>query len=226
MSLKLSEKQRELESAGTAYAAKYEKLKQAAEVDLNKIKDQAKKSILDLRKKLESRSKSSGNINSTLTKAKHELVKQQNDLKVIRSGVTAQLQQFPNMAKLITDRINQRLAKQAEAMTGVVDNYKREMKERKRLFNLVQELQGNIRVLCRFRPISKSETANGSKNVCKFTGTEEVSLIGEKSKSKSWEFDRVFDMNSTQEQVFAEVKVCKTLLNLSQLEANDTHFLS
>ena len=31
-------------------------------------------------------------------------------------------------------------------------NYTRELKERKRLFNLVQELRGNIRVFCRARP--------------------------------------------------------------------------
>ncbi|GLE00981.1 hypothetical protein PINS_up009778 [Pythium insidiosum] len=90
-------------------------------------------------------------------------------------------------------------------MAGVVENYKREMKERKRLFNLVQELKGNIRVLCRVRPISKSEIANGSKAVCKFT-PEEITVAGEKGKVKTWEFDRVFDMGSSQEELFAEVK--------------------
>ena len=46
----------------------------------------------------------------------------------------------------------------AGVMDGVADlrkNYELEVKERKRLFNLVQELRGNIRVFCRCRPPSK-----------------------------------------------------------------------
>ncbi|RLN38190.1 hypothetical protein BBO99_00005252 [Phytophthora kernoviae] len=105
----------------------------------------------------------------------------------------------------MTDKILQRVQKQADAMAGVVDNYKREMKERKRLFNLVQELKGNIRVLCRVRPISKSEIAQGSKMICKFA-PEEITLSGEKGKVKTWEFDHVFDMGSAQDQLFSEVK--------------------
>ena len=36
-------------------------------------------------------------------------------------------------------------------------NYRREFEERRRLFNLVQELRGNIRVFCRCRPPSERE---------------------------------------------------------------------
>ncbi|EQC40033.1 hypothetical protein SDRG_02690 [Saprolegnia diclina VS20] len=188
------------------YVAKHEKLKQTAEAELNKLKDQAKKSILDLRKKLETNSKSSSQLQTKLAAAKTQLAAQRQDLATLRTGVSGLVTQFPAAAKDIASKIEARVKVQADALAGVVDNYRREMKERKRLFNLVQELQGNIRVLCRFRPISKSELANGSKVVAKFNGPEEVSLAGDKGKSKTYEFEHVFDMQSTQDQVFAQVK--------------------
>ena len=41
------------------------------------------------------------------------------------------------------------------------ENYRREFEERRRLFNLVQELRGNIRVFCRARPPSQVRTMAG-----------------------------------------------------------------
>ena len=43
------------------------------------------------------------------------------------------------------------------------ERYVKEVKERKRLHNLVAELKGNIRVFCRVRPANKDETACGDK---------------------------------------------------------------
>ncbi|KAJ1485749.1 hypothetical protein T484DRAFT_1792222 [Baffinella frigidus] len=49
--------------------------------------------------------------------------------------------------------------KMAEAETRL----KKEVTERKRLHNLVQELKGNIRVFCRVRPMSnKNHLASGT----------------------------------------------------------------
>ncbi|KAE9115710.1 Kinesin-like protein [Phytophthora fragariae] len=184
---------------------RYAKLKATAEGELNKIKEQAKKAILELKRKLEVASKGQQRKQAAITGMSSQLRAQRADLVALKSQVTVQQQQAPILAKQLTEKIIQRVQKQADAMAGVVDNYKREMKERKRLFNLVQELKGNIRVLCRVRPISKSEVAQGSKMICKFT-PEEITLTGDKGKVKTWEFDHVFDMNSTQDQLFSEVK--------------------
>lgn len=43
------------------------------------------------------------------------------------------------------------------------ERYLKELKERRRLHNLVAELKGNIRVFCRIRPASKDELATGDK---------------------------------------------------------------
>ncbi|TYZ57941.1 hypothetical protein PybrP1_003569 [[Pythium] brassicae (nom. inval.)] len=187
----------------TALEDKNAKLKATAEAELAKIKEQAKKAILELKKRLESTSKDQQQKRNVLGELRRQLQKQKTDMSALKTQVAAQNQQFPVLAKQLTDKITQRVQKQTDAMAGVVENYKREMKERKRLFNLVQELKGNIRVLCRVRPISKPEISSGSKMVCKFTN-EEITLAGDKGKMKTWEFDRVFDMNSTQDQLFSE----------------------
>ncbi|KAF1315762.1 Kinesin-like protein, partial [Globisporangium splendens] len=189
----------------TLWEEKNAKLKATAESELTKTKEQAKKAILDLKRRLESTSKDHQQKRKALAELRSQLQKQNADLATLKSQITSQNQQFPVMAKQLAEKVTQRIQKQTDAMAGVVENYKREMKERKRLFNLMQELKGDIRVLCRVRPISKTEISNGSKMICKFTN-EEITLSGEKGKLKTWEFDRVFDMNSTQDQLFSEVR--------------------
>ncbi|KAG6971916.1 hypothetical protein JG688_00004231 [Phytophthora aleatoria] len=201
----LEQQKRDSQAKQTAADERYAKLKSTAEGELNKIKEQAKKAILDLKRKLELASKGQQRKQATIMNLSTQLKAQRTDLVTLKSQVAAQQQQVPVLAKQLTDKIMQRVQKQADAMAGVVDNYKREMKERKRLFNLVQELKGNIRVLCRVRPISKNEVAQGSKMICKFM-PEEITLAGEKGKVKTWEFDHVFDMGSTQDQLFSQVK--------------------
>ncbi|TMW62185.1 hypothetical protein Poli38472_009678 [Pythium oligandrum] len=202
---KLDQQMKAAQAKETALEERYTKLKTTAETELTKIKEQAKKAILDLKKKLESSSKSQEHKRKALTTLKAQVQKQKSAFAQLKTQIQTQNQQVPLLAKQLTDKITQRIQRQTDAMAGVVENYKREIKERKRLFNLVQELKGNIRVLCRVRPISKGEISNGSKAVCKFT-PEEITVTGEKGKVKTWEFDHVFDTNSSQEELFAEVR--------------------
>eukprot|EP00802_Teleaulax_amphioxeia_P002527 Tamp_02529.p1 GENE.Tamp_02529~~Tamp_02529.p1 ORF type:complete len:1275 (+),score=451.89 Tamp_02529:552-3827(+) len=78
-----------------------------------------------------------------------------------------------------------------------------EVKERKRLHNLVQELKGNIRVFARIRPISAREKEASRKSVALCTSDSEMSLCAG-GKLSMYNFDRVFGQDSTQEEVFEE----------------------
>lgn len=66
--------------------------------------------------------------------------------------------------------------------------------ERKRLYNEVIELKGNIRVFCRCRPLNQSEVANGSAvSVANFESSpEELQVICSDSSKKQFKFDHVF----------------------------------
>ncbi|XP_051984020.1 kinesin-1 heavy chain-like [Xyrauchen texanus] len=54
-----------------------------------------------------------------------------------------------------------------------------------------------IKVMCRFRPLNSSEVTRGDKYVAKFQGLDNVVVGG-----KPYMFDRVFQSNTTQEQVY------------------------
>jgi kinesin family protein C2/C3 len=95
-------------------------------------------------------------------------------------------------------------AKDARALTQLQDLYKREMKLRKNYYNQIQELKGNLRVYCRVRPMSKKEISNGHKEVTDFVGDDAVRIVDERDKVKMFEFDTVFQPDSSQEAVFAD----------------------
>ncbi|KAI7809964.1 putative kinesin-1 heavy chain, partial [Triplophysa rosa] len=54
-----------------------------------------------------------------------------------------------------------------------------------------------IKVVCRFRPLNSSEVKRGDKYIAKFQGEDNVVIGG-----KPYAFDRVFQSNTTQEQVY------------------------
>jgi kinesin family protein C2/C3 len=95
----------------------------------------------------------------------------------------------------------------ADDMKVLSQRYNKEMMERKRLHNEVQELKGNIRVYMRCRPPTEQEKrACGSDAQCvSFPAPGEIKVLSEKGREKTWEFDEIFAQDSTQSQVYKEV---------------------
>uniref|UniRef100_A0A665TB03 Kinesin-like protein n=1 Tax=Echeneis naucrates TaxID=173247 RepID=A0A665TB03_ECHNA len=62
---------------------------------------------------------------------------------------------------------------------------------------MADDAECNIKVLCRFRPLNKSEINRGDKFIPIFQGEDTVIFGG-----KSYVFDQVFPTNTTQEQVY------------------------
>ncbi|XP_055399945.1 kinesin-1 heavy chain isoform X3 [Bubalus kerabau] len=67
----------------------------------------------------------------------------------------------------------------------------------------------NIKVMCRFRPLNESEVNRGDKYIAKFQGEDTVMMA-----SKPYAFDRVFQSNTSQEQVYNDCakKIVKDVL--------------
>ncbi|CAN1131727.1 Kinesin-like protein KIN-14S, partial [Linum perenne] len=83
-----------------------------------------------------------------------------------------------------------------------------ESTERKRLYNEVIELKGNIRVFCRCRPINQAELEKGSNNVVEFDSSQdnELHILSTDSSKKQFKFDHVFKPDDNQEAVFSQAK--------------------
>lgn len=72
--------------------------------------------------------------------------------------------------------------------------YVEEYTERKRLYNEVIELKGNIRVFCRCRPLNQEEVAKGSTSVIEIPSSQDhdLNVICADSSKKQFKFDHVF----------------------------------
>ncbi|KAM7424777.1 hypothetical protein PAMA_000910 [Pampus argenteus] len=86
--------------------------------------------------------------------------------------------------------------------------YKREMNLRKKCHNELVRLKGNIRVFCRVRPVSQEEQDSAdAKTMLSFDSDDDAILyLSNKGKVMTFELDKVFPPQATQEEVFQEVQ--------------------
>ena len=113
---------------------------------------------------------------------------------------------------------NQHLAEASVELMKI--QYAKERKLRIKLHNTLIDLQGNIRVLCRVRPVSASE-----RELEDGLGAEVTDVLDDcniavtmdkhgKSRVQRFEFDQVFHSHSTQEEVFEVVQpLCISFLD-------------
>lgn len=83
----------------------------------------------------------------------------------------------------------------------LVHKYKKEIQLRKKLHNTLIELQGNIRVLCRVRPIIREDGAD-CVNMTSFNDDDSaIVYVNHKNTMRKFEMDRVFKPEATQTEV-------------------------
>mmetsp|Transcript_88 Transcript_88/g.270 ORF Transcript_88/g.270 Transcript_88/m.270 type:complete len:878 (-) Transcript_88:200-2833(-) len=127
-------------------------------------------------------------------------------LQLRKEAQAAQSDIFPTI-KAFYGGVRKRLEAQQTALAGASEKYLAEVKERKRLFNLVQELKGNIRVYCRVRPLLPHELERGETNIVTFPAEGELSLYDDvKMAGRLFEFEKVFQPHNQQVDIFNELE--------------------
>ncbi|XP_041749304.1 kinesin-like protein KIFC3 isoform X2 [Coregonus clupeaformis] len=121
-----------------------------------------------------------------------------------------QVQDFPLMLeKAITEakqEICQVIGEVSSANQELLRKYKREMNLRKKCHNELVRLKGNIRVFCRVRPVCRGER-DSAENMVSFDPDDDALLyLSNKGKLMTFELDKVFHPQATQEEVFQEVQ--------------------
>lgn len=111
--------------------------------------------------------------------------------------------QAANLNRLLAEKqaeVDAQIREAEEERVGMHERWIKEFNERRRLFNVVQELRGNIRVFCRVRPL-KSHNISAAVGFPD-DGVDENSriLLG----NKMFEFDQVFRPASSQQEVYDE----------------------
>jgi len=99
----------------------------------------------------------------------------------------------------------------AKLFDETLKKYKKELTERRKYFNLVQELRGNIRVCIRARPIMESDAKRGNnadkpENCLAFPDENIIGVKRPGFDKKEYEFDRVYPDAIAQEDVFKDTR--------------------
>ncbi len=125
----------------------------------------------------------------------------------LRSGVAADLSSMGSFITSSLQTLSSRAAAAVSERSTLVSALAAEQRKRKALQNRLIEIQGNIRVFARVRPSSASELASNDAGAVDFPAENTLVLKGADGTGagKTFEFDRVYGQDSTQEQVFADV---------------------
>lgn len=125
----------------------------------------------------------------------------------LESDSQAQSQAFNDLHRRMQDAI--------EAAERAHEKLRQEETLRRKLFNQVQELKGNIRVMCRVRPTHEMEVEPAKISYPDVdTDSKEVSILGPEKQSAtgkdittaySYSFDRIFGPGSQNGEVFEEI---------------------
>ena len=128
-------------------------------------------------------------------------------MKALRVQAVSQLKLIPQMINKndeIWQGLRDRAKKLSERVRVAETSYNREWKERRRLFNIVQEYRGNIRVMCRVRPKLEDETGE---MICSVPMEGALTVQNLRTRrEKTWEFDEVFSPSQTTSDLFEEVE--------------------
>ncbi|KAM8946025.1 kinesin-like protein KIFC3 [Pelodytes ibericus] len=140
----------------------------------------------------------------TLQPALRTLTQDYNSLK-------KQVREFPSLLHETLREARQEFSAAVHSVRNANDEllckYRRELQLRKECHNQLVRLRGNIRVLARVRPVTPEDGEGpGTQSVVTFDQDDDGILhVAHKGKGLSFELDKVFTPNSTQEEVFREV---------------------
>jgi hypothetical protein len=119
--------------------------------------------------------------------------------------------------------MKEELTKEQEINNKLNENLEKEKILRRKIHNRYMYLRGNMRIMCRLRPFLINEIKNKKSNMETISINNDTILIQELNKTpKMFEYDYVFDEQSTQEDIYEEV----SLLIQSMIHGNNICIMS
>ncbi|XP_031429763.1 kinesin-like protein KIFC3 [Clupea harengus] len=96
----------------------------------------------------------------------------------------------------------------SEANKDLLEKYRKEVALRRKYHEQLVELKGNIRVLCRVKPVLKEDQREEGQAVVVTTDphNESALTVMNKGKGRTFELDKAFHPQATQEEVFQEIE--------------------
>lgn len=169
-----------------------------------------------LRGELEREQALKGNLQKNLAESSSTVMTLENSVRTLQAHVEF----LKSDSKAQSDSFVSLERQLQEALTSAKESKAKLIKEetlRRILFNQVQELKGNIRVMCRVRPTNDNDPGDDMARVAypdvekesrelEIQGPEETSSLGKVTrKTNAFAFDQVFGPTATNEDVFEEI---------------------
>ncbi|CAK7342632.1 unnamed protein product [Dovyalis caffra] len=131
---------------------------------------------------------------------------QEKELLDIKALLTSTKREFEVLQSQLQTDLRE-LGIQVQEMSTAALGYHRVLKENRNLYNMVQDLKGNIRVYCRIRPAFSDRASY----VIDYVGEDGSLVILDPQKpqmdgKKVFQFNRVFGPTATQEEVFMDTQ--------------------
>nr|GEZ48736.1 kinesin-like protein KIN-14E [Tanacetum cinerariifolium] len=171
------------------------------EKDLEQERTSTKPRIIELERKVEELTRKLAAVESSLALKDAELssmhinVKEVEDLREMKEDIDRKNEQTAAILKM-----------QATQLAEYQALYKEELVLRKRYFNIIEDMKGKIRVYCRLRPLTPKEMSDRENSALTSVDEFTVQHLGRDEKIKQHCYDRVFDGNATQEDVFNDTR--------------------
>ncbi|XP_058738222.1 kinesin-like protein KIN-14L isoform X2 [Vicia villosa] len=129
--------------------------------------------------------------------------KELQDLKALKLRIKSEFEEMQSQVQ----RFFNDIGSQVNEMSAKAVGYHKAVEENRKLYNMVQDLKGNIRVYCRIRPAFRAE----SKNVVDFIGEDGSLFILDPSKTskdgrKSFQFNQIFGPTAGQDEVYRDTQ--------------------
>ncbi|XP_053743724.1 kinesin-like protein KIFC3 isoform X2 [Synchiropus splendidus] len=102
-------------------------------------------------------------------------------------------------------QISAAISEMSEANKDLLEKYRKEVALRRKYHEQLVELRGNIRVLCRVKPVLKEDQHQEGQSVVVTAHPNNLTVLS-KGKSRVFELDKVFHPQATQEEVFQEIE--------------------
>jgi hypothetical protein len=145
--------------------------------------------------------------------AEASMVRQQYEL--LRKTTVAELESLPSVSRAWTEQVSQTLGASQLEIARLRERLSFESASRRKLLHEVQDLRGIVRVYCRPRPASGSQsTVSTPSQETLVLHREKFGKATEGTGPMSFEFDRIFQTGASQKDVFTEVhEVCLSALD-------------
>lgn len=178
--------------------------------ELEAMSEQDKDSREAMLKKLKKTLQASGSAEQVAAiKALHrKMVSLRSEFEALKTEAFAQRKVIAPDVAQFGAAIRSKIGEEAQRTEDAVKKYRVAVQEKKKLYNELQAMRGNIRVYCRTRPISAAELAAGDQLMVTPQGEDEVLVVdpARDNARKVFKFDKIYAPDSTQELVFQDTK--------------------